>query len=408
MITSKLWVIMRREYITNFRRPIYLFTAFGMPLIVGAILYIVFAFIIDSETNLSNFERVGFVDNSSIGLLERVEIPQRFVRYSDEDAANIALDAAEIDAYFIISPDYMTNGGQIDLYAPTDNIPAALSQEIDDLLTEGLKAQLPPENPVSQLGDPFRISRFRLLSDNSTFADQNDIIARFLAPFGFAFFMFTTITITAQFLMSGVVEEKENRMMEVLTTSCTIYDLLWGKMLGLGAIGLTQVAVWTVFGTMVAVLQTDVGEFFANSGYGAMDLLQFFGLYVLAYLLFAGLATSVGAIFTAEQEARQFAVVFNLAAVLPIAFIATFFSSGSILAHLFLLIPVTAPISILLVLSYGTVSVGWVYLSLVILVISVLLVMWGGARLFRVGMLMYGQRLGPKQVWRAIRRGAKS
>ncbi len=405
MVTSRLWIITRREYLTNFRRPIYLFTAFGMPLIVGVILYIVFSVIADSETNLSDFEAVGYVDLSTDAVLANIEPDARFVSYIDVASAQTALSSNEIDAYFVVSPDYMINGGQIDFYAPTDSLPSALSDEINDLMIAGLKTQLPTDDPIAQLDDPFTIARFRILSDNSSFSDLSDFLARFLTPFGFAFFMFTTITITAQFLMSGVVEEKENRMMEILTTSCTVYDLLWGKMLGLGAIGLTQVLVWTVFGSILAAIQTDVGDFISASGYGLTQLGQFLGLYVLAYLLFAGFATSVGAIFTAEQEARQFAMVFNLIAVLPIAFIATFFSSGSIVAVIFLLIPLTAPVSILMVLAYGTVSMGWVYLSLAILIISVMVVMWGGARLFRAGMLMYGQRPNMRQIWQALRYG---
>ncbi|PJF40258.1 MAG: hypothetical protein CUN55_12960 [Phototrophicales bacterium] len=176
-------------------------------------------------------------------------------------------------------------------------------------------------------------------------------------------------------------------------------------MFGLGAIGLTQVAVWSVVGGGMAYIQTDISDFIAASGVGIFELVRFIGLYILAYLMFSGLAISVGAIFSAEQEARQFAVIFNLLAILPIGFISVFFSSDNVFAYLFLLFPITSPLAILMVLSFGTISIAWVYVSILILIISLLVIMWGGARIFRAGMLMYGQRLTVKQVWRALRLG---
>lgn len=405
MVTNKLLIIARHEYITNFKRPIYLFSAFGMPLIIGVVMYVVFAVIIDAETNLDAYQSVGYVDLSTEQLLAEVEADDRFIPFDDEVTARQALEAETIDAYFVVSEDYMLNGGQIDFYAPTDDLPEALIEEIEALMIVGLRGLLPPENPVAQLGDPFAVSTFRILSDGSSFSGQTDLLARLFVPFGFGFFMFTTITITAQFLMSGVVEEKENRMMEVFTTSCTVYDMLWGKMLGLGAIGLTQVAVWSIFGGVIGIVRGDVGDFIASAGYDAADVIVLLGLYTLTYILFAGIATAVGAIFTAEQEARTFAVVFNLTAIAPLMFVVAFIESNSPIAIVFLLIPLTAPISILLSMAYGTVSMAWIYLSIVLLVTTIGLVLWGGARLFRVGMLMYGQRLSPQQILTALRRG---
>lgn len=403
MATSKFLTVARREYVTNFRRPVYLFMAFAFPVLIGLIMYVVVWFIGDMEEDLSGFDQLGYVDLSTEAVLAAAEPPtDAYQSYATTEAARAAFDAGDIDAYFVVSEEYLSNGGQVKFFG-TEEMPEALRNDIRNFLLNGLASLAPEGSNPARLQDPVEVNEFRFLNDDTTLKEPEDFLARFFLPFGFAFFLYISITITSQFLMSSVVEEKESRMMEVLNTSLRPGELLWGKMLGLGAISLTQVIVWLTIGVLVGSLQADIGGFIERGDIGVRDLLVFIGLYLLTFFLFAGLGIGVGSVFSAEQEARQFATVFSLVAVLPVALIAVFVEGYSPIAAFMTVFPLTAPTSILLATAYGTVNEAFIYTGLILLIASIFGVMWASIKLFRAGMLLYGQRLSPKQIWRAIR-----
>ncbi len=393
-----------REYVHNFRRPMYILTAFVIPLVLMVVMYLVITLATNVNDDMSEFERVGYVDLSTDQILSMVERPPtRFLAFADETFAHEALQNGDIDAYFVVAEDYfLPESGRIDVYS-ISSPPLALNEEIEDFLLEGLVTLAPDDTDRERLKDPLDIKAVRILSDQSTYTNTEDLLPRFFVPIVFVLILFMGINVTSTLLMSGVVEEKENRMMEVLITSCKPSDLLWGKVLGLGAIALTQIAAWVVMSGTLAILRADVGSFFEKSGLSALDILLFVLLFLLNYFLFAGLAIGIGASSTAEQEARQFATIFSLVAILPMIFMLSFFSQDSPVAIMLSLFPFTAPMSLILGLSFGTLS-PWVYvLSVSILVISIFTIMGLSVRVFRLGMLNYGQRLGLRQIIRDLK-----
>lgn len=396
-MATKMWRIALREYSYNFRRPMYILTAFVIPLVLLGVIYLVVS--IDANADLSDFENIGYIDLSRERVLAKVAVPPpRFSSFSNVESAHEALEAGEIDAYFVVAQDYFQpESGRIDVYS-VDSTPLALNAEIEDFLLAGV-VEFRPDHPyLERLQDPVDVETVRILSDDSTYSTVEDLLPRFLVPVIFVLILFMSVNITATLLMSGVVEEKENRMMEVLITSCSPANLLWGKVLGLGAIGLTQIVAWVVMSGTLAVLRSDVNSFFEQSGVSVLDMGMFLLLFLLNYFLFAGLAIGVGASSTAEQEARQFAAIFSFVAILPMLFMIAFFSQDSPVAIVLCLIPFTAPLSLVLGLSFGTLS-AWVYvLSVSILILSIFVVMRVSVRVFRLGMLHYGQRLGLRQI----------
>lgn len=403
-MSSKIWLIARREYTYNFRRPMYLFTAFGLPLIIVVVMYLVFTVLIDSETNFAGFEQVGVVDLTPQQFLADVENPDpRFVSYPNEVLAQAALNDETIGAYFVIPADYLATG-HIDLYS-IDNAPTALDNEISDYLLEGLATMAPPNTSFERLKEPFDLENFRILSDDTVVSDPDELVGRFIVPLIFAMLLFITLSTTSQFLMSGVVEEKENRMMEILVTSCTPGQLLWGKVIGLGAISLTQVLAWGLGTIFIAFTRQEVGDFFDGAGVGLNDILFFIMIFILTYFVYAAIAIGVGAAVSAEQEARQFASVFSLTSVAPMIVIPAYFSPGNPLVIFLSLFPLTSPLSLLMGRAFGTLP-GWVTpVGIAILVFSIFGAMWLAIRIFRLGMLMYGQRLRIRQIIGALRGG---
>lgn len=421
---SKIALVMRREYLFNFRRPAFLFTAFGVPLLSLGAMFIAINFIADSESNLDDFQQIAYVDRAAIidpdgpnpnnyqpvrvpGLdgPEQTEDGIAVGPYYDELEAYAAeqLQAGEIDAYFVLPHNY-TLTGRVDLYA-MESVPEALRDDVRGFLADQIATNAPDDLPVP----PARLTDLGITLrdlDSGDELTEAEIIGRFLLPVIFVLLYFMATNTTAQFLMSGVVEEKENRLMEILATSLKPIELLWGKLLGLGALALTQVVLWASAGLVISTINDTASDFLSGAEIAPESLALVLGLFLINFFLFASIMLGVGASVTAEAESRQFAGIFSLIMVLPFALLAAFLTNpNGPLPLFFTFFPLTGAMGLMLRIGLTNVPIWQIVVSAGLQVLTVLVVMWLAAKIFRLGMLMYGKRLTPKAVYQALREG---
>ena len=424
MISSKVWLVLRREYGYNFRRPSFLFTAFGVPLISLLAIFLIFQFTVSREQKLDKFQRVGYVDRAMIispagqGTEEYVAIthpdlpmpdmasqPDALPAYFDalEAYANEQMVAGELDAYFV-TPEHYVLSGQVDLYA-RHNIPEALRNAIKEFMGLQIASRAPAGLPV-----PVE----RLASQEYTLRDLDSgeemseaaLVGRLLLPFIFVMIYFMATSTTAQFLMSGVVEEKENRLMEILATSLRPGELLIGKLLGLGALALTQIALWAAGGLLIAQINEDARSFLGGMTFQTADLVLVAALFLVNFLLFSATMLGIGASVTAEAESRQIAGFFTFLIVLPIMFSVTFFTNpDGPLPMFFSFFPLTAAVGLTMRLGVTSLPTWQIGLSLALQIAAALFIVWLVVKVFRLGMLMYGKPLTPHTLWNALREG---
>jgi ABC-2 type transport system permease protein len=401
MSWRKIWLVLRREYLYNFKRPSFLLTAFGVPLISFGAIFIVGRVTAQRETNLDSFQRVGYVDHAGIVSAEGSN-PDGYQPV--EGDANQQLVDGNLDAYFVIAEDYILTG-KIDLYA-RKSIPEALRNHVEDFMRAQIVASVPGNLlvPQQRLQENPDISIRDL--DTGDKLSEAALVGRLLLPFVFVLVYFMVTNTTAQFLMSGVVEEKENRLMEILATSLRPLELLWGKLLGLGALSLTQVVVWGIAGVLIVSVYSGARDFVSGATFQLADIILFVGLFLTNFLLFSAAMLGIGASVTAESESRQIAGLFTFITVLPLALLATFFSNpNGPLPLLFTFFPFTAAVALILRMGLTALPTWQIVLSVAIQLVSVFVVMWLAAKVFRLGMLMYGKRLSPGELWRALREG---
>jgi ABC-2 type transport system permease protein len=427
MSWHKIWLVMRREYLFNFRRPSFLFTAFGVPALSLAAMFLIFQFTANRESNLGGFQRVGYIDEADVVIAPVTDSTVDYYGYQPVTSPDLTQPAAgdraaldtyygdlinaatqqvldkQLDAFFVIDANYPLTGN-IELYSEK-NIPQAFQTAIEDLMRFEVSAHAPGDLPipVSRLGE----ENFTLRDiDTGKEISQAALMGRILLPFIFVVIYFMATSTTAQFLMSGVVEEKENRLMEILATSLRPIEMLWGKLLGLGALALTQVIFWAAAGILIAALNQGARDFVSGITFKATDIVLLVTLFVLNFLVFSAGMLGIGAAVTAEAESRQFAGIFTFAGVLPIMFLAAFISNpDGALPVFFTFFPLTAATGLMLRFAVTTLPTWQIALSVAIQVVAVVGAMWLAAKTFRLGMLMYGKRLTPRELWQAIREG---
>jgi ABC-2 type transport system permease protein len=224
-------------------------------------------------------------------------------------------------------------------------------------------------------------------------------VARMMVPFAFMYLIFIGIVGMSQHLVSSIIEEKNSRIIEVLLSVASPFELMAGKILGLAAVGCTTVGLWGAAGYAAAAwhgIQIDVGV-----GLIAYALIY----YVLGFILFSAVLAGVGSVCNTIKETQSLLMPVMLIFVVPIvAGIKLVQDPNGELARVLSYVPPTTPMVMVLRLSSGSdIWIGEVILSILVLAIGCLAIVWVAAKVFRVGILMYGKRPALREILRWLK-----
>ena len=236
-------------------------------------------------------------------------------------------------------------------------------------------------------------------------------LVSFFFAFGVAFLLYMSIILYGQNVLRGVMEEKQTRVAEVVMSSVKTDTLLAGKVIGVGAVGLTQLVLWGVTSWLLLELRAPILRRFGQPamplelpsiGAGALVLLLAF--FLLGFIFYSALFAAVGAMVNSDQEAQQAAQPVMLLLIAGIIFVnPVLLNPQSTLAKVTSLLPFSAPIIMPLRLSLIEVPPWELATSLAALIAACLAAVWLAARIYRVGMLMYGKRPGMRELARWVR-----
>ena len=211
------------------------------------------------------------------------------------------------------------------------------------------------------------------------------------------FLLFLGIFTGGQLLLRAVLEERSSRVIEVLLSTVSYNDLMAGKILGLGLLGLTQSAIYILVGSI------------AGSYYGLSIITPaigslYFVYFILGYLLYAGIYIGIGALFDSEQEAQQAIQIITFVAVIPmILWSIVIENPNSTLVNALCYFPPVTPFFMIIKIALGETSTLQVGLTLGLMLISVYASIRIAAKVFKTGILLYGKRVSLPEIIRWIR-----
>ncbi len=335
-----------------------------------------------------------------------------FLAFNDRQAGIEAVLEESVKEVYVVPEDYLETGQVEWLHGPGgafSGFDPSPSDANAAAVTAYLRTALAAEQVAPDLlmravaGTAFeevRIGKDGLPVEEDTAAE----LGTFIVSLASALLLMFSIIIGASSLAQAVAEEKENRMIEVLLTSAKPMSLLAGKVLAIGTAGLIMITVWV--GSIVVIAPRifdvipDAPEFPMRLGI-LMWVLAFF---VAGYFVSAVIMAGIGAVTTSVQEANQFAFVVAMPLVAPIYMMIPIVSSpDGVLARWLSFIPVTAPVTMMIRLAAGGSSTLESLASLAVIVLAGVGLLWASARVFRAGLLMYGQRMGLRRVLSALR-----
>ncbi|HJZ67429.1 MAG TPA: ABC transporter permease, partial [Blastocatellia bacterium] len=230
--------------------------------------------------------------------------------------------------------------------------------------------------------------------------------ADFVVAFIMLFFIYISVLLYGMFVMRGVIEEKTSRIVEIVISSVKPTQMMLGKVIGIGLVGLTQIGLWA----LSAFLLTTIGVSTLSSRGVPMPsvpislLVYFVVFFVLGYFLFATLYALVGSTVSSEEEAQQAQMPVTMLLVVPMLIfnmiIANPTSSASVVVSM---VPFFAPTLMMMRIAVVNPPLWQILGSIAILLATILGCVWIAARIYRVGILMYGKRPSIAELGRWLR-----
>ncbi|MCC6187673.1 MAG: ABC transporter permease [Anaerolineales bacterium] len=412
MSARSILTIAWHEYLVNLRRPGFIFFTLLIPAL-GLLGLIVAGFFSGQAMGFleNQFERAsqqtGLVDQSGLFTPLPAGFGGQYQLFPDEAAARQALLDGSLSGYVVIEPDYLETG-DVTAYSIGglfDAVNAADSDTLRLLLVHGLLAGQVDAAVLERAADPVNVTPVTLNEDGQPTGstDIGSAIASFIIPYVLSIFLIISIFTASSYLLRSVSEEKETRVIEVVLSSVSATELLTGKVLGLGALGLTQVLVWLGSAVLLsgglAAVAAGVAVALSPRVF-ALSALYF----ILGYLLYGTLMAAAGALGTSMRESQQLAGLFSFGAAVPMMFNSLIFASpNGTIARALSYFPLTAPTTMMLRLPLTNVSTLDLAISLGLLALSIPVVLWAGAKVFRMGLLLYGKRPSLVQIVKALR-----
>jgi ABC-2 type transport system permease protein len=259
---------------------------------------------------------------------------------------------------------------------------------------------------LARVRNPLILNSTRLDTTTGKAIPAGDELAGFIMPYAFGMLFMMSLFLSAGYLLQGVAEEKENRLIEILLSSVSARQLLIGKVIGLGAAGMLQIIVWlitmVVFVIVAASNIVPLAGLHVSAGLILMSIVYF----ILGYILLGIIWAAIGSIGSTARESSQWTSIVVLPSILPLALIGLFITNPNhVIFTILTLFPLTAPIMAVMKLSTGTLPLWQLILSIIIMIVSIAAAMWLASRVFRTFLLMYGKRPSLKEIWRYIREG---
>ncbi len=410
---SKILTVIKREYFQMVKSKGFIIGTVLGPVLMAGIILIPMVF---SMMSVEDQETIAVVDESRViyaGLESKLDMKLKDgrLRYLLEEVPprgnpeeilsdlNQKVLAKELSAYLYLPADVAEEGKAefVSLHVADFDKTRLINEALNGVVIEKrLRGEgLDPEK-INEYTRGVRLTTKKVTKQGA----EEDRGGTFLIAYVLVLILYMTLIFYGAIIMRGVIEEKNSRMVEIILSSLKPFQLMSGKILGIAAVGLTQYGVWALFG--VALSQYG-GRFMSGVMPSAAGIriptipvyifVFFVVFFILGYFLYGTVYAAIGSMVNSEKEAQQLMMPVTMFLVIPILLMMFVIRSPeSSMSVVLSLIPLFAPILMLLrvcILIPPPLQIG---ASIVLLLLSILLMIWVAAKIYRVGILMYGKR----------------
>jgi ABC-2 type transport system permease protein len=404
---KKTFFVLITEIVNTVMRPSFFIITFGLP-VIAFVLFTVFTNASESDqqsiTSLiapsDEIETQGYVDQSGlIEVLPSEVTEEMLVAYPDESSAHAALEQGEIAAYYLIPEDVVETGELLAVTSDFNPVSYGGNQWVMDW-TLMVNIVGGDEKLASQIQYPMRETR---ISVDGEVGDDEENPLSFGVPYAVTLFFYMIIFGSASLMLNSIGKEKQNRVLEVLLLSVSPKQLLMGKIIGLGLVGLLQTFIYTSIGA--TLLKISGRSFEAAANFNLPTGLVWWGLlfFLLGYSIYASLMAGAGALAPNTREASQITFILIIPLIVPLFFISSLIQDpNSTLSVVISMFPFSAPVAMMTRLAATSVPIWQIALTIVLMLATAYLVISMVARLFRAQTMLSGQEFKPGLYLKAL------
>jgi len=420
---KKMLIVVRREYLDRVKKKSFLIGTILGPVLMGLLIFapaLLFKLSPETQTTITVIDLNGDVyaqmetsladtidDGTPKFILREVEVGGAGLEETKR-VLNFEVENDAIDGYVIIPADIIDTGKasffgkRIGDIKTLDQIESALSNAVIGLR---LSSKGLDYSEVKGLVKNIELETMQITDKGAEKRGGFDFI--FMSSFLFIMMLYMTILMWGVAVQRSIIEEKNNRVIEVLLSSLRPEDLLFGKIFGVGAVGLTQYAIWGLVGSIMTAYGLTMGgpvaELAANLSFTTLGF--FILYYVLGFLFYATMFAGIGSVCNTDQEAQQMQMPIVLCLVFTILVPMMIIQRpDSIFATVISLIPLFTPIVMFMRINVLMPPAWQIAASIVIMILSIRFAGKLSARIFRTGILMYGKKPDVREILKWLRR----
>jgi ABC-2 type transport system permease protein len=398
---KKLWRVARYEYVRNVFKRSFILALLSVPLVIALNVGVGFLMesMDDSDGAIGTVDHAGLLADPIPAPVDDSDDPLAFIPFETEEEAQAALEEGRIQAYAVIAADYFESR-RVDLRWYREEPKSNVFRQLYDTIQINLLADIPPE--IAHRAAARDDVVVRSLDGSREFSSSGPTLEILLPLFISVAFLFLFL-MSSGYLMQAITDEKENRTMEILTTSVSPTQLIGGKVLGIVAISLTQLVVWIGIAVLGIVIARAAGlAWFEDFSLNWSAILSMVIIAIPSYVLGAALMTAIGATVTSAQEGQSMSAIFFILYGLPFYLVAVVTNNPHSLVSVGLsFIPLSALTMVALRNTFASVPAWQVAAAAAAQALYAVGAIWLAGRALRLGMLRYGQRI----QWRQLLKG---
>lgn len=405
---NQTFLIIKREYLTRVKRKSFIITTILMPLIFVALMAlptVIAAMSGPENKKIAVVDRTGFISKAFLGN-EAMSF-----EVSDQPLDTLK-NREDLDAILVIPSNVVDHPDDVVMYtngSPSPQTDMFIAQILNSAIEQIKLSRYNIDNLDKILADVHTDVSIRNIRIDGDEEKESSSMASYFIGLILTFTLYMFILMYGQMVMTSIIEEKNNRVLEIVVSSVKPTRLLMGKIFGVGAVAVTQIVIWgvlislfTIFVmpslmTSVVASGADVDivqmlSMLGNVGYilGLVALLTLF--LILGYMFYSAIYAAIGSAVDNIQDASQIQMFALVPIILGMVFSMTVLNDpNSTLAIWMSMIPFTSPMVMMARLPFGI--AGWeIVVSLAILIVSTLFMIWVSAKIYRVGIFMYGKK----------------
>lgn len=428
-MNSKIGIIIKREYYERVSKKSFIFSTILMPLFMVALMI---APALLTIFNTPELKRIAVIDNSGF-IASSLKDGDGVEFVSIDEPLEAAKANDSIDGILVIGKNVLTSANDVSLYshdASSMTIEQNITNQLEKTIEDNRLRNYNIENLDQIINDvkaDITLSTFRI-NDEEDSSSSSFISYAIGMLMSLLLYMF--LLLYGQMVMTSIIEEKNNRVLEIMVSSIKPGQLMMGKILGIGLVALTQVLIWT--GIMVAMsafvlpamlpaeVMGEVSAFnsgglnaatatndieliqalsmFGNVGY-VLTLFGYLTLFLIGgFLFYAAIYAAIGSAVDNIQDAGQLQSVVVVPIILGLVMSMSVINDpNSSLATILSMIPFTSPMTMMTRIPFG-ISTWETIISLVVLYASFIFMVWLSAKIYRVGIFMYGKKPSIKEL----------